>query len=146
MIWGCVGWNYKSKLVILPAKQQKDGELRSFRLDSSQYIRRCLSAVSTELVRKGRIFQQDGARSHVSKQTLAYLKKKKLEVLEKWPPYSPDLSPIERIWHELQKRVGERCPMTTDELIKVAQEEWEKLPMSLINKHVKHFATQVKTL
>jgi hypothetical protein len=144
MIWGAVGHQYKSKLVVLPAKQTKDGEVKSFRLDAGSYIRRCLGTVSNDLVQKHRIFQQDGARSHVAQRVVSYMKKKKLSLLQNWPPYSPDWNPIERIWHELQKRVGARCPTTTEELTVIANEEWERLDQKMIDRHVHHFETQMK--
>jgi hypothetical protein len=146
MVWGAIGYNYKSALVVLPAKQMKDGELKSYRLDAQGYVRRCLSTVSTDLIRGNRTLQQDGARSHVAKSTLAYLKRKQIRYIEAWPPYSPDLNPIERIWNELQIRVGQRCPMSQEELVKIAQEEWNKLPQRLINSHVLHFEQQIKNL
>ena len=60
---------------------------------------------------------------------------------------SPDAARSNRrIWHELQQLVGARCPMSTEELIAVAHEEWGKLDQGLINRHVKHFASQIQSL
>jgi transposase len=146
MVWGCVGYNFKGPLIVFPSKMQKDGELRQFRLDADSYVRRCLSAVVPRLVREKRIFQQDGARSHAAKRTTDYLKSKKVEVLADWPPYSPDLNAIERIWKELNARVGARCPMSAQELTTVALEEWEALPQSVINAHCAHLPTQLAGL
>ncbi len=144
--WGAIGHNYKSALVIFPAKHEKNGELKPYRLDSSAYVRRCLSTVATSLIRERRTFMQDGARAHASKNTLRYLKRKRIAYLEDWPPYSPDLNPIERMWNELQQRVGSRCPQSQEELVRIAHEEWKALPMTLINAHVAHFETQLQTL
>jgi len=146
MIWGAVGVNYKSDLVILPSKRLKDGQEVAYRLDSSAYIRKCLSTVVPDLVRNGRAFQQDGARSHVAKATLRYLRNKKVELVHDWPPYSPDLSAIERIWKEVSSRVGLLCPLTTDELIAAARKVWAELPQSLINAHCMHLETQLNDL
>ena len=46
------------------------------------------------------MFQQDGARAHTSKATIAWLDAniKHYIPLEDWPPNSPDLSPIENVW------------------------------------------------
>ena len=43
------------------------------------------------------IFQQDGARAHTAKNTVAYLKDHVPEFIEpkKWPPNSPDLNPVD---------------------------------------------------
>ena len=87
---------------------------------------------------------QDGARSHVSKKTLSYLDRKKVNYIRGWPPYSPDWNAIERVWADLQNRIGARCPMTVDELIEVATDEWNKLPQQLIDNHCEHFVNQMK--
>jgi len=46
------------------------------------------------------MFQQDGARAHTSKATIAWLDAniKHYILIEDWPPNLPDLSPIENIW------------------------------------------------
>ena len=46
------------------------------------------------------LFQQDGARAHTSKATIAWLDAdiKYYIPPEDWPPNSPDLSPIENVW------------------------------------------------
>ncbi|MDP3595106.1 transposase [Phenylobacterium sp.] len=146
MIWGCIGYNYKSELIVFPSKQSVDGEMKQFRLDSFAYVRRCLSTVAPSLAKTTRLFQQDGARSHAAKHTLQYLKRKGVALLEPWPPYSPELNAIERIWKEMNVRVGARCPMTMDELMVAAKEAWAELPQSVINAHCKHFREQVRRL
>jgi len=46
------------------------------------------------------MFQQDGARAHTSKATIAWLDTniKHYIPLKDWPPNSTDLSPIENVW------------------------------------------------
>ena len=65
----------------------------------------------TDLSRGDFIFQQDGARSHTSKYTIADLDTKlptnaDFLLPEDWPPHSPDLNPIDYvIWSSLAKKV-----------------------------------------
>jgi len=40
--------------------------------------------------------QQDNARPHCSKSAMSFFEKNDVKLLE-WPPFSPDLSPIEKI-------------------------------------------------
>ena len=53
-----------------------------------------------------------------------------------WPARSPDLNPIESVWAMLKKRTKKRFrkrhPHNQSEVVKVAQEEWEKLPWKSI--------------
>lgn len=51
------------------------------------------------------IFLQDNAPCHVSGNSLSFLHENRVELLE-WPPFSPDLSPIENIWCILKGRLG----------------------------------------
>lgn len=147
MVWGAVGYNYKSRLIIFPSKAEDEGgEMRQFRLDAKGYVRKCLSTVAGDMVRGGRVWMQDGARAHAAAWTRAYLRRKGIDWLEDWPPYSPELNSIERLWKELNVRIGRRCPLTLEELIICAKEEWESLDQALINRHCHHFGSQMQEL
>jgi len=57
---------------------------------------------TTKLFSRNRegMFQQDGARAHTSKATIAWLDTNMKHYIppDDWPPNSPDLSPIENVW------------------------------------------------
>lgn len=44
---------------------------------------------------------QDNAKIHKAKKTMKWFEDRGIELLE-WPPYSPDLNPIEQLWFELK--------------------------------------------
>jgi hypothetical protein len=43
------------------------------------------------------IFQQDNARPHISRNVVNTMESMGIQILKRWPPYSPDLNIIERI-------------------------------------------------
>lgn len=47
-----------------------------------------------------------------------------------FPPYSPDLNPIEHIWVDLKKAVEKRNPQSLSDLKQIIKEEWDKLSAS----------------
>jgi len=49
-----------------------------------------------------------------------------------FPPYSPDLNPIENLWADLKRRVETRHAQTTQELEAHLKEEWETTSPTLL--------------
>ncbi len=79
------------------------------------------------------VLQQDNDPKHTSKSTSEWLKKNKMKTLE-WPSQSPDLNPIEMLWHDLKKAVHARKPSNVAELQQFCQDEWAKIPPQRCNR------------
>lgn len=70
------------------------------------------------------IFQQDGAACHTAKKVMKWLSENDIPVL-KWTSSSPDLSPIETLWHIMKKQLRLRPARTVQELRSRLQEIWD---------------------
>ncbi len=85
------------------------------------------------------VLQQDNDPKHTSKSTSEWLKKNKMKTLE-WPSQSPDLNPIEMLWHDLKKAVHARKPSNVAELQQFCQDEWAKIPPQRCNRLIASYA------
>lgn len=70
---------------------------------------------------------QDSAPAHAAEETLIDLEERGVSVID-WPPYSPDLNPIENVWNRMkdyqdQKWGDESCSL--DEERRRIKECWE---------------------
>lgn len=79
------------------------------------------------------IFQQDNAAIHKSKETSAWFKYHKVDLLD-WPARSPDLNPVENLWGILVRRIYAegRQYSTVNELKIAISDAWEEIEESII--------------
>ena len=128
MVWGGISHVVKSPLIVVPGN-----------LTAVRYRDEILRPVAVPLVQQHQMtLQHDYARPHVARVCQDFLANNNIVPLD-WSPYSPDLSPIEHLWDELDRRVR-RCrnpppppPQTLGQLRTALLEEWENIPMRKIN-------------
>ena len=132
MVYGAIGLNYKSQLVICEES-----------INSSNYKKNIISSGMTNRSPSEYIFMQDGAPAHKSKETIHWLRQR-MNLLMNWPPNSPDINPIEHLWGLMKRQIQILKPRTKRELIDLAIEIWKEIPISVINNLVLSFEERLK--
>jgi transposase len=71
------------------------------------------------------IFQQDNASIHTASIVKNYLRRTKIKVID-WPPNSPDINPIERVWAFIKQRLDHypSPPNSLQELFDRVEDIW----------------------
>lgn len=137
MIWSCIMKGSRGPLVILDYPGGKGGGMTAARYQDQVLDKVLFDYYWRMSQERGQvIFQQDGARCHTAKSTMAWLKRNLIEVFPH-PAASPDLSPIEPLWHRLKTLIRERphIPSSLDELKTAIKECWEMITAEDIDAH-----------
>lgn len=119
-IWGCIGELGAGCCTTFP------GRMNQWRyLD---VIEDHLKPSFELLQRPGKkmIFQQDGATCHTAKRVKEKFKEENIEVMT-WPANSPDLSPIENIWVEIDKKLARMQIASMTDLEEALHKCWSEI-------------------
>ena len=118
MVWACIMDGRKGPLVVLEYPGGKGGEMNTKRY-CEQVLEGAMLEFYEEMVKEhGHVqFQQDNASCHQSKKMKSWFSNYNIPLFYH-PPNSPNLSPIEPVWHELKKIIHAlpHPPSTVDSL------------------------------
>ncbi|UYV67683.1 hypothetical protein LAZ67_5001582, partial [Cordylochernes scorpioides] len=121
MVWGAIAYDSRSPLLriqgTMTAQRYVDDVLRPVTLPYLQGVPNAL-------------YQQDNARPHTARISQQALQD--VQMLP-WPPYSPDLSPIEYVWDIIGRRLHALPqPRSEDELWQMVERGWRAITQDAI--------------
>lgn len=141
MVWGCItnqGVGHLVRVVGRMDKRQYVDILERGLLPTLEDYHLDLSATT---------FQEDNDPKHTSKLAKAFLKEKGIRCLP-WPSGSPDMNIIEHVWGYLEEKVQQHKPHPSnlEQLWRILQEEWQKIPLGFIQNLYRSMGRRVTEL
>ena len=132
MLWGCFGNGLTGDLVKITSTMDKH-------MYHNILVKHAIPS-GIRIIGKGFIMQQDNDPKHASGLCKNYLKLKergKVCKIMNWPPQSPDLSPIEKLWDELDRKIreaGETSFINQQMLWERLQKAWNEITAETMKK------------
>jgi Transposase/DDE superfamily endonuclease len=148
MVWGCIMEGVKGPLVILEYPGGRGGGMTAARYQDQVLDKVVHDFYQKMCEERGQVlFQQDSASSHTVKSTTAWLDRNSVERI-RHPAASPDVNPIEPVWHDLKEfiRAREHIPTTLEELKEAVKEAWDQVPIAKVNKYVLSMEDRVRAV
>ena len=103
-----------------------------------EILRQTLLPFLREVYPDGHCFMQDNVPKHTSQAAKSFFVENRINWW-KTPAESPDLNPIENLWHELKEYVRREVkPTTKDELVNGIIQFWNTVTPEMCRKYIRH--------
>jgi transposase len=137
MVWGCFTKNKLGPLVRLEGRITAKIYIEMLQKNLVPFIKSLENS-------NNYIFQEDNAPIHTAKIAKKWKENNNIPSLP-WPAQSPDLNPIENLWHELERKVRSHNPLpkNKENLWQILQEEWFKLEKDKYNNLINSMSNRV---
>ncbi len=138
MVWGCIIAYVMGSLHVLEGIMNAERYIKFLEqhmLSSRRHLfqgRHC-------------VFQQDNAKPNTAAITITWFCRRGVLVLN-WPACSPNLSPMENIWHIIKWKIWQRWPQTLQQLESCISQEWKQLPTPNLKKLITSMPRRLQTV
>lgn len=149
MIWGAIKVGDRSDIEIMT----RDPDSARNGYTANSYIKVLENQLET-VYEPGLSFMQDNARIHTAQKVKDWFTNNAIVLLE-WPPYSPDLNPIEHLWAKLKEFIHEKHPelmsmgksdADREALERAIYEAWDAIGQGVIDNLIKSMDTRVNSV
>jgi len=140
MVWGAFFNNVKGPFTIW--------EKEWGTINSETYCTHILPQIKEYVVQYPHLWlMQDGAPGHGPKATQEKIREYGIQMIY-WPPYSPDLNPIEMVWNWMKDYIQANFPdqMSISELRIVLREAWDSVPQSYLDELIESMPERCKAV
>jgi len=138
MVWGCMSYNGVGNLAFIEGIMNAQMYIDVLRDNLQQ------SAIKLGIQETFQ-FQQDNDPKHTAKKTREWLLQNVPKQLFT-PPQSPDVNPIENLWHILDLQIRKRKISNKNDLKKVLLEEWSKISPETTQKLVESMPNRLQAI
>ena len=87
---------------------------------------------------------RDNTPSHISNKTTEFIKNIKMKEFKDWPPYSPDLNPIENIWGIIKSQLMKKEINKRSELILEIKNAYDSISDEVISNLIESFSSRLQ--
>lgn len=122
-MWGCLNRNGLGEYEII------EGNLNGNKYRNILSEKLLLSANKMD-IEEDYILLQDNDPKHTCRIVKEFLREKEINAFLDYPPCSPDLNPIENVWHNLKIEVGKRKAKNLEELRNNVKEAWTQMDLT----------------
>lgn len=124
--WGCMSSSGVGNLVFI------EGNMTgvAYREILEQNL---LQSVKNLNMGKEWVFQHDNDPKHTAAVVTNWLDRHRIKRL-KWPPFSPDMNPIEHLWDEMERRMQKEQPKNVKELKETLIRVWKGIEKEVVKK------------
>ena len=116
LFWGCFSARGPGPLIRIVGTMKTQNYVETLSEHMLPHLQECFPDGSG-------IFMQDNAPCHKSNVTMGYLHGHNINVID-WPPYSPDLNPIENLWAALKRKIQRVSRQTVTAVEQITMENW----------------------
>lgn len=120
MVWSCFSYYGLGPIVPVVGTMRQTNYLSTLR----DYL---LPQVAEWYGSSSCVFQHDNAPCHKARSIREFLGQQNFQVID-WPPYSPDLNPIENLWSLLKSRVHREATTSKIQLSRRIEQIWRSDP------------------